>query len=129
MITVVLVIHLLICIALVGLILLQRSEGGGLGMGGGGGGGGGAGLMSGRAAGNALTRTTGILAAAFFVTSMTLALLANEGRSRVDTILETAPVDAPGTVDLPAGEAAPPVPGDDAAPAVPAAPQAPLSGD
>lgn len=127
MITVVLVIHLLICIALVGLILLQRSEGGGLGMGGGGGGG--AGLMSGRAAGNALTRATGILAAGFFVTSMTLALLANQGGSRVDAILEEAPVDAPATPDLPSGgETAPPVPGD-AAPATPAAPQAPISGN
>jgi preprotein translocase subunit SecG len=116
MITVVLVIHLLICITLVGLILLQRSEGGGLGMGSGGGGGG-AGLMSGRAAGNALTRTTGILAAAFFVTSMTLALLANQGKSRADAILEGAP----------AGEtSAPAVPGESDAPAVP---QAPISGD
>ncbi|WP_404385827.1 preprotein translocase subunit SecG [Caenispirillum salinarum] len=122
MITVVLVIHLLICIALVGLILLQRSEGGGLGMGGGGGGGGagGAGLMSGRAAGNALTRTTGILAAAFFATSMTLALLANEGSSRADAILEDAPVDP---TPVPA------VPGEGEAPAVPAEPQAPIAGD
>ncbi|EKV28386.1 Preprotein translocase subunit SecG [Caenispirillum salinarum AK4] len=122
MITVVLVIHLLICIALVGLILLQRSEGGGLGMGGGGGGGGagGAGLMSGRAAGNALTRTTGILAAAFFATSMTLALLANEGGSRADAILEDAPIDP---TPVPA------VPGEGEAPAVPAEPQAPIAGD
>ncbi|GAA0591488.1 preprotein translocase subunit SecG [Caenispirillum bisanense] len=118
MITVVLVIHLLICIALVGLILLQRSEGGGLGMGGGGGGGG---LISGRAAGNALTRTTGILAACFFVTSMTLALLANEGRSRVDTILDRAPAT---TAPAGEGEAAPQPPASDA----PAAPQAPISG-
>ncbi len=117
MITVVLVIHLLICIALVGLILLQRSEGGGLGMGGGGG----AGLMSSRAAGNALTRTTGILAACFFVTSMTLALLANEGRSRVDTILDSAPAT---TAPAGGGEAAPQAPADSA----PAAPQAPISG-
>lgn len=128
MITVVLVIHLLICIALVGLILLQRSEGGGLGMGGGGGGGGagGAGLMSGRAAGNALTRTTGILAACFFATSMTLALLANEGGSRADSILEDAPIDATPVPAVPGEGEAPAAPAPDAAPAVP---QAPIAGD
>ncbi|MBT4041306.1 MAG: preprotein translocase subunit SecG, partial [Rhodospirillales bacterium] len=73
--TVLLVIHLLIAIGLVGTILLQRSEGGGLGMGGGGGGGGGGmgGFMPGRAAADLLTRTTGILAALFFGTSLTLA--------------------------------------------------------
>ena len=54
------VLHLLIAIALVGVILLQRSEGGGLGMGGGSSGGG---FMTGRAAANALTRATAILAA------------------------------------------------------------------
>lgn len=126
MITVVLVIHLLICVALVGLILLQRSEGGGLGMGGGGAGGGG-GLISGRAAGNALTRATGFLAAAFFVTSMGLALLANQGGSRADAILEDAPI-APTPVPAVPGEGtAPGAP--DAAPAVPAEPQAPIAGD
>ena len=74
--TVILVIHLLIAIAMVGVVLLQRSEGGALGIGGGGGGGGGmSGLMSGRAAGDLLTRTTAILAVAFFATSITLAIL------------------------------------------------------
>lgn len=80
--TVILVIHLLIAIALVGVILIQRSEGGGLGMGGGGMGG----FMTGRAAADLLTRTTGILAAVFMVTSLTLALLAGGREQR--SILE-----------------------------------------
>lgn len=79
--TVLLVIHLLIAIGLVGVVLLQRSEGGGLGMGGGGGGGMG-GFMTGRATADLLTRTTAILAAAFFATSLTLAILADSSGSR-----------------------------------------------
>ncbi len=78
--TVLLVIHLLIAIALVGVVLLQRSEGGGLGMGGGGGGGGG--FMTGRATADLLTRTTAILAAAFMVTSLTLSIMANNDRPK-----------------------------------------------
>lgn len=71
--TVLLLIHLMIAIALVGVVLLQRSEGGALGIGGGGGAGG---FMTGRSAGNALTKTTAILAACFFVTSLLLSILA-----------------------------------------------------
>lgn len=77
--TVVLIIHLLIALSLVGVVLLQRSEGGGLGMGGGGGGGGMGGFMTGRATADLLTRTTAILAAAFMATSILLAILANGG--------------------------------------------------
>ena len=69
--TVVIVVHLMVVLALVVVVLLQRSEGGALGMGGGGGG-----MMSARGAANALTRTTGILAAAFFATSLALGVLA-----------------------------------------------------
>jgi preprotein translocase subunit SecG len=69
--TLILVIHLMICIAMVAIILLQRSEGGALGIGGGGGG-----MMSGRGSGNVLTRTTAYLAAAFFATSIALTVLA-----------------------------------------------------
>ena len=69
--TVLLVIHIMIAIALIAVVLLQRSEGGALGIGGGGGG-----FMTGRSAGNALTKTTAVLAAAFFATSLTLTLLA-----------------------------------------------------
>src|ERR1700682_4439526 len=72
MITVLLILHLMIAASLVGVVLLQRSEGGALGIGGGGGG-----FMSGRGAANFLTRVTAGLAGAFFVTSMLLTLLAN----------------------------------------------------
>lgn len=109
---IILAVHLIVAISLVGVILLQRSEGGALGIGGGGAAGG---LMSGRAAGNLLTRTTAILAGTFFVTSLSLALIANVrsgGGSPFDKIKDVAPVAAP---------AAP------AAPAEPAAPSAPLS--
>ena len=81
MITVILVIHLLLAIAMVGAVLLQRSEGGGLGMGGDGGGGGMGGFMTGRDTANLLTRTTAFLAAGFMATSMILAVMAGGGRS------------------------------------------------
>src|SRR5262249_43996135 len=64
-------IHLMIAAALVGVVLLQRSEGGALGIGGGGG------FMTGRGAANFLTRVTASLAAAVFVTSLLLTLLAS----------------------------------------------------
>jgi preprotein translocase subunit SecG len=72
--TVLLVVHLMIALALCGVVLLQRSEGGALGIGGGGGG-----FMTGRGTANLLTRTTAVLAAAFFLTSIGLTLLANQG--------------------------------------------------
>ncbi len=68
--TVLIVIHLMIVLALVGIVLIQRSEGGGLGIGGG------SGFMSARGAANALTRTTAILATLFFITSLGLGILA-----------------------------------------------------
>ncbi|MDR7037993.1 preprotein translocase subunit SecG [Methylobacterium sp. BE186] len=73
--TVLIVVHLLIVLALIAVVLLQRSEGG-LGLGGGGSGGV-SGFMTGRGQANALTRATAILAALFFVTSMTLAVLSH----------------------------------------------------
>ena len=73
--TVVIVIHLMIVLAMIGPVLLQKSEGGGLGMGGGGGG-----FMSSRGTANVLTRTTAILAAAFFATSLMLSILAGMDR-------------------------------------------------
>jgi preprotein translocase subunit SecG len=94
------VLHLLIAIALVGVILLQRSEGGGLGMGGGSSGGG---FMTGRAAANALTRATAILAALFITTSLVLALLADSGRNRTRGSI----MDAPPATQAPAVPAAP----------------------
>ena len=62
--TVIIVVHLMIVAVLIGAVLLQKSEGGGLGMGGG------AGFMSSRGTANLLTRTTAILAAGFFLTSL-----------------------------------------------------------
>ena len=72
---IVLILHLVIATALVGIILMQKSEGGALGIGGGGGGGM-SGFLTGRAAANILTRMTAILAAGFITTSMILAILA-----------------------------------------------------
>lgn len=100
--TILLVIHLMIAIALVAVILLQRSEGGALGMGGGGGGG----LMTGRGAANLLTRTTAVLAASFMLTSIGLAIMAGS-HSQPTSILDEA--EAP------------------AAPAAPSEPSAPIS--
>lgn len=89
--TVILVIHLILAIAMVGAILLQRSEGGGLGIGGGGGGGGMGGFMSGRSAANLLTRTTAILAACFFATSLTLAIFAGNRAPATSILDQPAP--------------------------------------
>ncbi|WP_082459052.1 preprotein translocase subunit SecG [Bosea thiooxidans] len=86
---VLIVIHLIIVVALVGVVLLQRSEGGGLGMGSGGGGGVG-GFMTGRGQANALTRATAILAGLFFLTSIVLAVMANRGRVQ-RSIIDGAP--------------------------------------
>lgn len=101
MVTVILVIHVLIAIALTGVILMQRSEGGALGMGGGGGGGGGmGGLMTGRGAANLLTRTTAILAACFFATSILLAILVGSGRES-GSILDQPAQEQPAPLPIP----------------------------
>ncbi len=115
--TVLLVIHVMIAVALVGLVLMQRSEGGVLGTGGGG-------FMSGRGQTNFLTRTTAYLAAAFFATSIALTLIANQrpaSRSIFDTPGASQPV-APGSPVAPA------IPGAPAAPAVPGAPASTTDG-
>lgn len=83
--TVIIVIHLMIVIALVGVVLLQRSEGGGLGIGGG------SGFMTARGAANALTRATAILATAFFISSLGLSLLARYYTDRPTDILNRLP--------------------------------------
>ncbi|NNE82963.1 MAG: preprotein translocase subunit SecG [Alphaproteobacteria bacterium] len=87
--TIVLVVHLLLALALVGVVLLQKSEGGlgGLGGSGPGAGGGMGGLLGGRAASNLLTRATAILAGSFFITSISLAILAG-GNSGPTSILQ-----------------------------------------
>ncbi|MGV8937004.1 MAG: preprotein translocase subunit SecG [Allorhizobium sp.] len=89
--TVLIVIHLMIVLALVGVVLIQRSEGGGLGIGGG------SGFMSARGAANALTRTTGILATMFFVTSMALTILARYEAKPSDILDRIPTTSAPGT--------------------------------
>ncbi|MGB0577765.1 MAG: preprotein translocase subunit SecG [Alphaproteobacteria bacterium] len=101
--TVLLLIHLFLAIALVIVVLLQKSEGGALGIGGGTMGG----LVSARGSGNLLTKATGIIAACFIATSLILAILAgNTGsgpaRSIVDKPVEnTAPAKPTGpTVPL-----------------------------
>ncbi|MCH7863915.1 MAG: preprotein translocase subunit SecG [Proteobacteria bacterium] len=86
--TVVLVIHLILAVALVGVVLIQRSEGGALGMGGGGGMGG---FMTGRATADLLTRMTAFLAAGFMATSLTLAILASADRNSGSIIDQPAP--------------------------------------
>jgi|SRR5258707_8138352 len=101
--TIVLVIHLLLAIAMIGVILIQKSEGGGLGMSGGGGM---SGFMTGRSTHNLLTRTTAILAAAFFATSIGLAIMAGTQRAPRSIIEQTQPA----TPSAPAEPAAPSVP-------------------
>ncbi|MEQ8333995.1 preprotein translocase subunit SecG [Nisaea sp.] len=103
MIEVLLVVHLMIALALVIVVLLQRSEGGGLGIGGGGGGGGMGGFMSARGTANLLTRSTAILAACFFGTSILLAILA-ETNTR-GSIADQVPVSSEPAI--PTGPAAP----------------------
>jgi preprotein translocase subunit SecG len=110
---VLLVIQLLVSIALIGVVLLQRSEGGALGMGGGGAGLGG--LFSPRGAADTLTRTTALLAIAFFVTSILLTLLALRGQPESSGIpgvptSGSAPYSGSGTLPKPLGSQLPAIP-------------------
>ena len=95
---VIIVIHLMIVLALIGVVLLQRSEGGGLGIGSSGGGG----FMSSRGTANVLTRATAILAAMFFVTSLVLSILAGFNRKPTSIV--------------PGGQSGPVIPGPAGAP-------------
>jgi len=102
--TVVIVIHLMIVLAMIGVVLLQKSEGGGLGMGGGGGGG----FLSSRGTANVLTRTTAFLALGFFVTSLLLSILAGMDRKPRSIIQNSGstPASTPGApppIEQPAG--------------------------
>ena len=125
---VVIVVHLMIVLALIGVVLLQRSEGGGLGIGSSGG------FMTSRGTANVLTRATAILAGLFFVTSLTLSILAGMGR-KPSTILQGGGQSAP-TQQAPGS--APPLGGagggvlnqlkqQSAPPAAPSGPQVPTS--
>lgn len=90
---VILTVHLILALLLIGVVLLQRSEGGGLGMGGGGGGGG---VMTGRQAANALTKLTWLMAIGFLVTSVSLTVIAArkaDSGSVVDGLSQTVPAD------------------------------------
>src|SRR5665213_2422671 len=89
--TVVIVVHLMIVATLIATVLLQKSEGGGLGVGGG------AGFMSSRGTANLLTRTTAVLAAGFFATSLLLSWLASYNRA------PTSIIGAPATQSQPGG--------------------------
>ena len=81
--TFILILHLFIALAMVGTVLLQRSEGGALGIGGGGG------FMTGRGAANAMTRATAVLALLFFITSIFLTVIAGGGAP--SSVLDVTP--------------------------------------
>ena len=124
---VVLTIHLILALLLIGVVLLQRSEGGGLGIGGGGG------TMSARGAATALTKLTWILAVAFIITSMTLTILATRGAdsgSVVDSLpagAEAPAEEAPASGGLLGDNLLPPSTGD--APVTPQRAEEPAAGE
>jgi preprotein translocase subunit SecG len=95
--TVVIVIHLMVIVALIALVLMQRSEGGALGIGGGGN------FLSTRSQGNVLTRTTAIMAAAFFATSIALTLIGRFGEKPTSILENVRSGQAP--ISAPAGQA------------------------
>ncbi|WP_426238243.1 preprotein translocase subunit SecG [Pararhizobium sp. DWP1-1-3] len=102
--TVLLVIYLMVVLALIGVVLIQRSEGGGLGIGGG------SGFMSARGTANALTRTTAILAALFFVLALGMGILARYQPNATD-VLDRIPGttnNGKGVLDSLGGGATPP---------------------
>jgi len=125
---VLLVVHMLLAIALIGIVLLQRSEGGALGIGGGGGM---SGFMTGRATANLLTRATAVLAALFFSTSLGLTWLSGQRphaqRSIVDQPAKSGPVvPGPGS-STPAPKTGGTAPTGGTTPTAPPAPSAPTT--
>ena len=122
MITVLLLVHIMIAVALVGVILLQRSEGGALGIGGGGGA-----FMTGRSAGNALTKTTAVLAGCFFVSSLVLSILASQHRGSPSILSPASQTGGPIPGLAPLQVPAAPAPASPPAPATPASPSAPAA--
>ena len=113
---VVLIVHLILALCLIGVVLLQRSEGGGLGLGGGGGGGGG--LVSSRSAATALGKVTWLFAIAFIITSLTLTIIAAQ-KSSTASVLDQIGIDAPASASgdapvVPSGDSLlPPAPSGD----------------
>jgi preprotein translocase subunit SecG len=124
MIVLLFVIHVAVAVTLVGVILLQKSEGGALGSIGGGGGM--SGFMTGRSTANLLTRTTAILAIAFFTTSVLLVVLSQHTGQQRSLLDRGTPASTQETPSVPAAPAAPPAPATPAAPATPPGPSAPL---
>jgi preprotein translocase subunit SecG len=121
MIVILFVIHVLIALSLIGVVMLQKSEGGALGMGGGGM----SGFMTGRSTANLLTRTTAILAVAFFFTSIVLVKLSSPSAGP-KSIVDEGP--APGSPLIPPiGAPATPAAPAPTAPAAPSGPSAPLA--
>jgi preprotein translocase subunit SecG len=120
MLEVLLVVHLLIALALIAVVLVQRNEGGaglgGLGGGGGAGAGGMAGFMSGRGQANLLTRITAGLALVFFVTSIILAVLAHQQSQRPSIFDQPLPAT---TDEQPAEPESAPAESEPEAPSVP----------
>jgi preprotein translocase subunit SecG len=121
MIKVLLVLHVFVTIALIGVVLIQRSEGGGLGLGGGQGMGN---FMTGRGTANLLTRTTAILGTAFFVLSLGLALLYKGQNVSTTAAILNAPPGPSVPAPPPPGGLNTPLP-QTPADALPAAPPAP----
>jgi preprotein translocase subunit SecG len=116
MIILLLVVHILVAVSLVGVILLQKSEGGALGMGGGGM----SGFMTGRSTANLLTRTTAILALLFMLTSLSLVWFSNRGHAPRSIIDQGAP-------PAPAAPVAPAAPPPQTPPTEPSQPSPPLA--
>jgi preprotein translocase subunit SecG len=110
--TVLLVVHIMVAAALVAVVLWQRSEGGALGIGGGGGG-----FLTGRGTANLLTRTTAVLAACFFLTSILLTLVSKRGPTGSAFDTPATPAGSSTMVPADPNQAAP-----DAAKPAPAAP-------
>jgi preprotein translocase subunit SecG len=121
--TVIIVIHLMVVTAMIGVVLLQKSEGGGLGIGSTGG------FLSSRGTSNVLTRTTAILAVTFFATSLVLSILAGLDRKPRSIIQNTgAPAQqTPGTPLGQGGGVLDTLRQQEQPPAAPSGPQVPRS--
>ena len=102
---VLLIVHLILAVALIGVVLLQRSEGGALGIGGGGGGGGMSGFLTGAATANLLTRATAVIAALFIASSMGLAIMSGGKRAPTSVVTGTGNATQQGSTQAPAEQA------------------------
>src|SRR5262249_58519215 len=120
---IVLVIHLMVAAALVGVVLMQKSEGGALGIGGGGM----SNFMTGRGTASVLTRTTAILAACFMLTSLVLVILPQLGGPRPSLLPTSMPAqESPLVPAAPSSQPATPATPAPAKPATPSVPSVPM---